>query len=120
MAKYVKLGDKAESFFDPFSRLSLAGKDVKQLTGKAISSNRVRVSLLGGHLSHASEAEFIEVGGKVEKESIIETIESKFGTTAEELLAYYKDNFEVKAADIRNFKKLSLQEMVDELIKLGE
>jgi len=123
MAKYVKLGDKAESYYDPYSGLSLAGKEVKELLGTALTSNSIANALKGGHLSHASEYEFVKAGGvipEVEKDEEEETIESEFGKNAEELIAYYKKNYEVKAPDVKAFKKLTLQEMVDELTKLAE
>ncbi len=134
MAKYVKLGEKASSFFDPFSRLTLAGKqEVVLLDAKALKSNRVKSALKGGHLSYASESEFAEFGGIVpedtkektakkdeDEDDDEKTIESKYGTNAEELLAYYKKTYEVSKTDIKKFKALSLQEMVDELKKLEE
>jgi hypothetical protein len=124
MAKYVKLGDKAESFSDPFSGLNLAGKEVKELTGDALNSNSIKNALKGGHLSYASEFEFTKAGGVIpeigKEEDEEETIESEFGKNAEELIAYYKKTYDVKAADVKAFKKLTLQEMVDELTKLAE
>lgn len=128
MATYVKLGDKAESFYDPYSGLTLAGKEVVKLSPIAVSSFAVQNALKGGHLSHASEPEFIKAGGVVEKAPDVEekkdddpdTIVSDFGSNAEELIQYYKDNYEVKKKDIDDFKKLSLQEMVDELTKLAQ
>ena len=120
MAKYVKLGTMAESFFDASSRLGLAGKDVKELTSKALRSNRVDAALKGGHLIYASEQEFVKGGGKIvspeDSEEIVFT--SKFGDTVEELVNYYKEKYDVKPADIRNFKKLSLDGMAEELAKL--
>ena len=124
MAKYVKLGSNAASFFDPYSRLSIHGNQVKQLDQKAIESNRVKMALKGGHLNPATEAEFIADGGiitkkiKPEEKVDIETFKSDYGTNAEELLKYYEDNFQVTKKDIASFNKLSLQEMVDELTKL--
>jgi hypothetical protein len=122
MAKYVKLGGSAESFYDPYSEFSLAGKEVKVLEAKALTSNRVKAALSGGHLSHASEKEFLDAGGVIESGDDtpeVETFESEFGNNAEELLAYYKENYEVTKADITAFKKLSLEDKVKELTKLA-
>ncbi len=128
MAKYVKLGDNAESFFDPYSRLSLAGKQVLLLEGKSLTSNRVKLALKGGHLSHATQEEFVKAGGKViekkTQESVKEddkpTFESKYGNTAEELLAFYEKTYQVTEKDIKAFKKLSLEDMVKELDELEQ
>ena len=123
MAKYVKLGGAAESFYDPYSDFSLAGKEVKALEHKALDSNRVKAALSGGHLSYASEKEFIDAGGVIESgddtPDNIETFESEFGNNAEELLAYYKENYDVSKTDITAFKKLSLEAKVEELTRLA-
>ena len=119
MAKsYIKLGPRAESFSDPVTDLSLAGKEVRELTPKMASSARIKGAISGGHLSIATEQDYKVFMGIVEKE--VETIESEFGTNAEELLKYYQDNYEVDKTMVKAFKKLSLQEMVDELTKLED
>jgi hypothetical protein len=142
MAKYVKLGDKAESFYDPFSKFSIVRKEVKELVGNSLKSNRVKSAIKGGHLVYASQVEFEKVNSKTPVETkdntaagsdtktgnegntstggSEETIESKFGNNADELVQYYIDTFDVKKKDIEKFKELSLQGMVDELTKLEE
>lgn len=118
MANYVKLGDKAESFYDPFSELSLAGKEVKVITPKMEASLRVKAALSGGHLSRASEHDYNVFIGKVPVEE--EKIESEFGSTASELIKYYTNTYEVSSKDLKLFKKKSLAEMVAELTRLEE
>jgi len=117
MAQYIKLGQKAESFYDPFSKLSLVGKQVAEFSGKVANSNRVKLGLSGGHLSYASEAEFLAAGGKLLD---LLTVESKFGTNAVELTTYYSNNFKPTASELKKFKKLKLLDMVNELTELDE
>jgi hypothetical protein len=119
MAKYIKLGPNAESFNDPYSELSLAKGEVVVLTPKMEVSNRVRQGLSGGHLSIASERDYEVFTGKIEPEEK-ETISSKFGSTAEELLAFYKKTYEVTAKDVKAFNKKSLEGKVKYLIDLEE
>ena len=117
MARYIKLGDKAESFYDPFSEFGLVRGQVKILEGKTNESQSVKNALKGGHLAFANEAEFIAVGGEVPE--VVPEFTSEFGDDAKEILAYYKKTYEVTKEDVTAFKKLSLQEMVDELTKLA-
>lgn len=118
MANYVKLGSKAESFNDAYSGLSLAGKEVAILTPKMSGSGRVKLALQGGHLVVASEAEF--KAAKDGEFPEIETIESKFGKTAEELTTFYKNTYEVSKKQVEAFKKRSLESMVKELTRLED
>jgi hypothetical protein len=118
MARYIKLGDKAESFYDPYSEFGLVGKQVKLLEDNAAKSNTVTNALKGGHLTFATEAEFVAAGGEVPEE--IPAFTSEFGDDAKEIIAYYKKTYEVTKEDVTAFKKLSLQEMVDELTKLAK
>jgi len=118
MARYIKLGSQAESFYDPYSEFGLVRGQVKALEGLANESNAIKNALKGGHLAYASEPEFIAAGGEVPEE--IPAFTSEYGDDAKELLAYYKKNYEVTKEDVVAFKKLSLQQMVDELTKLAE
>lgn len=155
MAKYVKLGKKAASFADPYSELTLAGKDVKELTPKQQVSPKVQRALLGGHLVTATKEEFEtwskkESGFKAEvavkktaemnklkteneelkgriaeleeamgKKAPEKAPEDKFsGMVEQELIKYYKDNYEVTKEEVATFKKLEKTEMVVELVKL--
>lgn len=60
MAKYAKLGDKANSFSDPTSGLNLKNKDVVELTPSNLSSKRVKKALNGGHLEYAEKSDYTE------------------------------------------------------------
>jgi hypothetical protein len=116
MAKYVKLGKKAESFYDPYSTLKVVGNQIVELNPKMQTSSRVRAALAGGHLVPVTQSEFNTSKGVVPEE----TIESKFGKTAKELSAYYDATYEVSKQAMKTFKKLSLEEMVEELEKLEQ
>jgi len=60
MKKYVKLGSKAEVFHDPYSDLLVNKNHVVLLTGRALSSLKVKKALNTGHLVRSSEDEFEE------------------------------------------------------------
>lgn len=56
MAKKVKLGEKANSFFDPISRLKVLPGQVIELTKENEASKKVQVALRQGHLSITDES----------------------------------------------------------------
>lgn len=53
MAKYIQLGEKANFFHDPYTGLTLAKGETKELTNVQFSSKRVRAALSQGHLAYA-------------------------------------------------------------------
>lgn len=56
---YFKLGDGARSFYDPYSKLKLAGKGVQKIaTEKAQASAMLANALKKGHIAYATEEEF--------------------------------------------------------------
>jgi len=121
MAKYLKLGSKASTFFDPYSRLNISGNEVVELNPKQIKSDFVKKSLAGGHLSVATEAEFLKFKGidKIPEKPKEKKEPGKFDDlTEEELQKYYEDNYQVTKAEIKAFAKLSQEDMVSELTKL--
>lgn len=61
-AKYVKLGDKANSFYDPISTLKVLPGQMVELTEKALKSKKVINALRQGHLSYTDS----EDEGKLE------------------------------------------------------
>ena len=60
MAKYVKLGPKASNFSDPYSRLNLAGPEIKRMNQKHQTSGKVKKAFQGGHLAVATKTEYDE------------------------------------------------------------
>lgn len=59
MAKFVKLGDKANSFSCPTSGFTVSTKtQVKELTAKVARSKKVQNALKGGHLVYAEQKDF--------------------------------------------------------------
>lgn len=172
MAIYLKLGKKASGFSDPVSSVSIAGKEVVEVSVKDASSPRTAAALRGGHVVRATKAEYLlykkslvtstpvaethkddseaiknlkkqlgeviserdELKAKnLELEDKVQELQDKpnvddeppiedlvdFETmTSEELVEYYKENFEVDAKQIKAFEKLSQEKMVEELEKL--
>lgn len=130
MAKrFVKLGPKAKSFADPYSRFKIRKGQVKELKGPAeINSGRIKMALNGGHLQIASTKEYEEyresleslgplVSNKSPKISLADKLEEK---TKGEMVEYYKANYEVTEDEVEAFKKLKHAEMVIELVELDK
>ena len=55
---YVKLGEKALSFFDPTSRLQLAKGEVIEIEKSKLITKKATVAMRQGHLSYAFQEEF--------------------------------------------------------------
>lgn len=58
MPKYIKLGKKAESFYDPTSKTKVLKGRVVELNNSNKFSKRIQAALRGGHLEYATEEEF--------------------------------------------------------------
>ena len=60
MAKlaYIKLGKKAQTFFDPSNGISITSKEVLEVKRTALNSKKTEIALRQGHLSYATEVEF--------------------------------------------------------------
>ena len=58
MAKYVKLGDKAESFYDPTTKTKVLKNQVVKLEGKGKFSKKITAALAGGHLVNCTEEDY--------------------------------------------------------------
>lgn len=58
MAKYVKLGKKAEIFFDPTTRTKILKGQVVKLEDRRKFSKKISAAIAGGHLIHASKEDF--------------------------------------------------------------
>ena len=55
--KLVKLGPKAETFYDPFSTLKVLKGEVIEINAKAQQSHKVKKAISTGHLTIATEDE---------------------------------------------------------------
>ena len=124
MAKYVKLGEKALSFCDPFADdFTINGKLVKKLTPAQESSPAIQRALAGGHLVNATKEEFdaseaLLSGKPVETDN--EPTDDFEDKTKSELLEYYKETYEVDEDQIAAFDKLDKKGRVAELRKLAK
>ncbi len=124
--KYVKLGPKALSFADPFTRFNISGKQVKELeTLEQRRSGKIRRAIAGGHLVVVDESEYLKaqkgldetVDEETSEPTLRETLEAK---TKKELVAYYETNYEVADEEVDAFSKLNKDDMVEELVELAE
>lgn len=124
---YVKVGDKAFSFSDPYSGLSISKKQVAKLeTREQKRSGKIRLALRGGHLEPATEKEYdayleqvgqAPIKGPAPELPLRDRLDEM---TKAQLTDYYKDNYQVGDEDIQAFSKLKHDDMVEELVELEE
>lgn len=128
MPKYYVLGGTASIFWDPVSKLKVVTTDESnpaELNGNV--TDRIKQAVKAGHI--------VEVKGfkpKKEKEEIVEReteVETKKSSkpappvtpaktdltkmTKDELIAYYKNNYETTDEDIKNFSAMKPKAMVE-------
>ena len=75
MAKFVTVSENANIFHDPFSGLTIARGEVKELALSQLASKRVRTALASGHLVYAEPP--VKEGEK-KAEVTVEELEGKF------------------------------------------
>lgn len=72
IAKYVKLGDKANFFYDAETGLKvLKGQVVKIDMAKVPTKGKIKDALKGGHLEYADAKEYAGPADEVEEESTV-------------------------------------------------
>lgn len=129
MSKYIKLGKKAEVFYDPYSGVLLAKRDVIKLQGKGLRSDKVRKAINSGHLALSSETEYKKAKGSdvvelnkdvtTEFDEIDETLGGQFdGLEKSELVDFLEENYEIDDEEVVKFKKLTRAKMVKYLLAL--
>lgn len=67
--KFVKLGPKAEIFFDPNLRFKILKGEVAELPSGSNTSNKINKAIASGHLMVATEKEYSEYLAKAPKVS---------------------------------------------------
>lgn len=115
MAKYVKLGKKAECFYDSYVKLKVLKREVIELTKKQEVSPKVRRAIQTGHLEVATKDDYNDYIGEVENPKE----ETEFDEmTKKELTDYYKQTFEVSEEEVVAFSKKTKEKMIEELEEL--
>jgi hypothetical protein len=122
---YYKLGDKASSFFDPVLKLKLVGPDAVAALGPVQLTRRLKNALHFKHIVEATEKEYnsyIERSlhkADIAKEPEVAGVDfSKM--TKSQLVAFYKNNYEVTTDDVKLFQDKTKDQMVSELTELEE
>ena len=122
MAKYFILGPSASVFWDPTSRLKVVSTDPENpdcLVGNV--NKRIEAALKQNHIQEvkgfkpkpkADEEETEEVVVQPKKaEKKKESNLSKM--TKDQLISYYKENYEVTEDDVKNFSAMKPKAMVE-------
>lgn len=126
MAKYVKLGEKARSFSDAYTEFTISGDMVKELTTEQQKSVTIQRALMTGHLVQSVESEFDAYEEKLASIISGEPIKSKAPAkqkkladmTKDELLAYYKETYEVDSEDEADFVEKNKADRLSFLVDL--
>lgn len=135
--KYLKLGEKAAGFSDPYSGLNVSGKMVVMATAKQTRYTKVAKALLGGHLVAATQEEYEEwvefeasTRTDVQSKAVISNKELKEENTAlkarlaelegekspidkmnsKALVKFYKDTYDVTEDEIAEFEEKELDD----------
>lgn len=110
---YVKLGEKAATFFDPSSRLNLRTKDEIKVLDKQHRTKRTLEALRNGHLEKATEDDYndyqllqSEKGTAPKKESV-----GDGNPTSDD----WKENVEYTEAGLKKLTKPKLIELATDL-----
>jgi len=75
MSRYLKLGEKSNSFYDPQTGFGLSGNEIKEITPAFLRSPRIARFLKGGGLQHAHKEEYNEYMASLKGEVITESPE---------------------------------------------
>lgn len=120
--RYFVLGKKASIFFDPVTRLKVTSTDTsKPDETEAPLSKRIKMALEAGHIKQlegptdAPQTENTEEDEKSKELTVeaLKTVKAKDlgkAHSAEEFMAFYKENYEVSEEDEKAFAKMNKTE----------
>lgn len=111
--KYLKLGKKASSFFEPSLRLKVQQGVPAAFEGKP--TKRLGTAIRMGHVVEIDKATYEKLlKAKPEKTAESEDQGDIFEKmNSNKLVGFYKANYEVSEEDLKAFKKLSVKEQRD-------
>lgn len=125
MARYFILGPNASVFWDPTSKLKVVSSD--ENAPDALHGNmtdRIKLALKANHIQEIKSFKPKKEEETGEAASTEATIETKKETkkapkqsdltkmTKDQLVAYYKENYETTDEDIKNFSAMKPKQMV--------
>lgn len=130
MSKKVKLGDKANSFYDPTSKLKVLPGDVIELKAIHKVSSRVIKALRDGHLQVTDAASTKEVKETVKEKEVnpnkwieeLDMVPEKISKLKKEQLIQIAKFYETEYSDeeLGDLKKDELVEEIFELVEVEE
>ena len=107
MAKYLKLGDRAGYFYDPYTEISIAKNEVVEVKNSDLFGKKIRAAISSGHIvltddpklvkntdeKEAILAKFSKLTAKFKKDGVydLEKIGSKLNDEEVKLLAEYSE-----------------------------
>jgi hypothetical protein len=119
MSKFVKLGEEASVFFDPFTKIKLITNQVVELPEDYKASKKVVVALKNGHIQYASEEEYLAANGGAKTEEGEEGDEDEVelsSLTKNELIAHILETSEEHTEEaLKALKKAELLEIAENL-----
>lgn len=120
---YYKLGKKAESFYDPILKLKIPTRKAIAKVEGGMKTARLKAALDGRHIEPATEKEYNAfVAGLKEANPDAQApaavgVEILNKKNKEQLIAYYKENYEVGVDDVKKFAALVKDEMIAFLVE---
>lgn len=120
MAKNVKLGKKASSFFDAVTRLKVVPGQVAEVTDAQAKSEKFRTAISGRWLVETDEpvtgSEEAEAAANKDKPKNLGDLTNDglghSAKTKDQLIAYIKDNYELEDEEWKKVNKLNKEDLV--------
>jgi hypothetical protein len=112
-ATYVKLGEKANFFYDPITRLKVLPKQVIKIDMNLVKKDgKIANALKGGHLEYADASEY---KAPVDSEDVDDNEEDDVAMTHEELVEAAKEGgSDLSKSKLRKLTEEELQEIIEE------
>lgn len=105
--KYVKLGEKANSFYDPATGLTLIPGEIKQVPNAFLRTQRTRRFLKGAGIVYASKEEFNEYQEKLNPPEV------KYKTTEKLEEEVVEEKPKTRKEELEELTKAALLEQVE-------
>lgn len=122
--KFVKLGEKANSFYDPLTKVKLAKGQTVELPKNFRESRRILRALKTGHLEYSDETE--NKGSKKETKEVKDIDLEKVDFTEKSLMKYKADELRNICTQMEVGKteaelaEMTKPEMVEALLELED
>lgn len=99
--RYVKLGEKAAAFSDPYTHFTLAGPEVKPLDAGMAKTDKIKRALHGGHLEYADLEEYEAwLENLASTQPVVETADGVKPAKADKALKAENEKLQARIAEL--------------------